>query len=262
MSSEFFDEVVRIIESTGVENAHDVIEEQCILLGKTPDMLEPDDGSFLVLSLMTQLGDSIPKSEWEIIDGQFKELLSEEIIDNGKVKGSVIKGVMAYFSLKRGKNGLELLEKVTQPLSKFRNESWYPISILNDILTHIEDMSETSGFNRAKVIGEHIILNSFYFPVQHWFGTPNNEQVKALNNIEEIFLLDDQCVSSDNDCCIFSFSGINSEQLQQFISGICEGIQKIRIGQAGSVKLQDLDDGNSQIIIRSDPKIIEKRGRG
>ncbi|MCK5037608.1 MAG: hypothetical protein KAS16_00780 [Thermoplasmata archaeon] len=260
MSSELFDELVEILHSAGVGEAKEIIHEQCEIIGKTPEDLAQDDSRFLILSLMSQLGDSIPKDKWEIVDERFKELFNEEVTDFGKVKGGVIKRVMSFFSFKRGTIGLEQLEKITIPSSKIRNEGWYPISILNEILTEIENLSATTGFNRAKVIGEYIIINNPNMPMHYWFGILSNEQIEAFSNIDEMFILDDHSVSVANGCCIYSFNGINSDQLQQFVLGICEGIQKFRTGRAGSVELFPLDDGHTQIIIEADPNTFETGG--
>ncbi|MCK5038474.1 MAG: hypothetical protein KAS16_05190 [Thermoplasmata archaeon] len=262
MPGELFDEMVKVIEtSISIEDPKGLVEEQCSFIGKVPDELTSDDGSFLVLSIMTNLGDSITKEEWEKLDAGFKELLSEEVKIHGKVRGGIIKGIMQYYSFKKGQKGLELLEIRTHRSTKFRNDSWYPATILGDLLVSIDDMYGAE-YSRSKEIGEYIILNNHILPIFHWFNRENNEQEIALKNLQELLLLDDFKVDSNNGNCNFSFTGLNTHQLQQFILGMCNGILKLREcnGNGNSIKVEESEEGVLNYSFKTEEKTSESRG--
>ena len=124
MPSEFFNELVKIFDDIDeIDNAYEIVEKQSMVIGKTPDILQPEDGGIMAIQLMSEVSDSLPLETWEIVDNNIKELLSDEKPSRSKIKGILLNNTMNYVQTSLDLFCFELLGKfILETLKNGRSE--------------------------------------------------------------------------------------------------------------------------------------------
>jgi hypothetical protein len=251
MTSQFFNKVVQILNETiGTEYAHSIVEQHCKLMNKSPDDIEPENYGFFVTTLMSKLGDFLLKNEWNILDKRFKDLLNEGMVNRSKVKGFVLTGAQNYVSLKRGKIALNEIRQRTIIPNRFRAESWYPVSILEELLAIADEVMLNKNGTRSRAIGQHVVSSKILPRGQHWFGKDQISSFNAFNNIREILTLNNFSLTNEENGLLLSFEDSVNKNFQEFLMGICDGILEIRNISSKNVSILEKQNGTNSISIR------------
>ena len=257
MASHLFEKMVAILEdSVDLNNIALIVEQHCELIGKTSDTLQAEDGGQLTMKLMSNLADLLSNEEWILLDDRFKKLFRENVETRAKVKGLILLGTQDYILMKRGRVGLnEVMQKIDLP-AKIRADTWYPISVLDELLNSADGIMGGKDKTRARVIGQYIMSPKILRSGNYWFGRGQPSIFNAFNNISELLTLDDFSLKNDKDHLTVSFKNSGEQQLKEFFLGLCEGIFVYRNVKAEDVRL--IEDGNHTATISF--KIIEKEG--
>jgi hypothetical protein len=245
-------------ESVEGKNARSIVEQQCMLLGKRPDELCYEHGGFLVMKLMSNLSDALPKEDWITLDERFKKLLSDNTISRGKVKGVLLSGSEKFISLKRGKIALNQIKGRIDFQGQLRNESWYPQAVFEDFLENAEVIMRRDGKPRCRDMGRFTVSPKVLRSSQYWFGSGQKSTFHAFKNIGEIIILNGFSIRKKDDQLLLSFKGPASENFIEFIIGICEAIFDIRNLKSTKVEHITGQNGTDRILLKIQYK--EKEG--
>jgi hypothetical protein len=245
MVSRLFSKIVEQVEPTiGEHNAYRLIEGYCEQIGVTPENLQPKETGLLVMNLMSYLSEILPKKDWYFLDEKFKHILSELFEMRIKVKGIILTIVIDYIHLKRGKDALRRIEEKVLNKPNFNKDTWYPIYILEDLLSISEEVMLESWSLRSKDIGEYVICENILPNSECLFGTKLSSTCNAFENINEVLYLHKFYVRIDEDNITLSFEGEISNYLKDFFKGICQGILKMRNLKPLSTSTDDSEDPN------------------
>lgn len=225
MASHFYEKMVAILEdSVDLNNIALIVEQHCELIGKTPDTLQAEDGGQLTMKLMSNLADLLSKEEWVLLDERFKKFLMENVETRAKVKGLILLGTQDYILVKRGRVGLnEVMQKIDLPAS-IRADTWYPISVLDELLDSADGIMGGKDITRARTIGQYIMSPKILRSGNYWFGQGQPSTFNAFNNICELLTLDDFSLKNKEDHLTVSFKNSGEQHLKEFFLGLCEGI--------------------------------------
>jgi hypothetical protein len=243
MTSQIFDKMVKMVKNTaGIENAHSLLEWHCHKIEKKPEELLPDDAGLIVLKLMSDLSSTIPAEEWDELDNQFKILLDERIPIDAKVKGILLNSILDLLFSKGAENIIDQFHKKIRFQPKFRDESWYPVYILEELLIITEDMQPPQKDINSLRIGEYISTEGFRTNGQFLFGNNNKSFIDEFQNINEIIDFNSFSIKRGAGKYTFSFQGTFNEHFQEFLLGICYGIFKNRNMDTGKIELEEKDN--------------------
>jgi hypothetical protein len=245
MVSRLFSKIVEQVEPTlGENNAYRLIEGYCEQIGVSPENLQPKETGLLVMNLMSYLSEILPKKDWYFLDEKFKHILNELFEMRIKVKGIILTIVIDYICLKRGKDALRRIEGEGILKPNFKEDTWYPIYILEELLNISEEVMLESWSLRSKDIGEYVICENILPNGEYLFGTKLSNTSNAFENINEIIYLNKFLVKNEEDEIILSFEGDISNYCKDFLKGICQGIFKIRNIKPISASTDDSEDKN------------------
>jgi hypothetical protein len=256
MANRFFDKIVDVVDNTvDGYDAHELVKRHCKLIGKKPDDLKPEHAGLFIMKLMSSLSDRLPRNQWGDLDKKFKKLINEHESAKGKVKGVLLSGTMDYVALKQGKLALnEIIKRIKLPTT-FREESWYPIDILEEFLDGVDLVMLQKGGLRSRSVGRYVISNRVLRNRELLFGPKQASTYDAFKNISEVLSLQDFSLKKEEGMLLLSFEGDINRHFREFIMGICDGIFKIRNVFPSSVELVDSDSGG-KIVLRFD--VMEK----
>lgn len=259
MTSQFFNKIVQLVEeSVGEQGAHSLVVQQCIQMGKKPEELSSKYGGLLVMRLMSNLSDTLPRKEWNILDERFKEFLNDSSDIRVKVKGVLLSGSEKFVSLKRGKIALNQIKGRIDLQGQLRGESWYPQSVFEDFLENAEFVMCKGGKLRCRDMGRYAVSPKILRSSQYWFGGGQKFTICAFRNIGEILILDGFSLRKKDDQLLLSFKGPASEHFIEFIMGICEAIFDIRNLTSTNVEKMANQNGSDKILLKIQYK--EKEG--
>jgi hypothetical protein len=252
MAMTFFDKIVDVIESTvdGVD-AYELVNRHCKLIGKKPNELRPEHGGLFIMKLMSSLSDRLTGQQWTKLDRTFKNLISENETSKGKVKGVILSGTLDYVASKQGRLALnEIIKRIKLP-TQFREDTWYPIAILEEFLDGVDLVMLQKGGLRSRSVGRHVLSQNILRNGEFWFGNGRHSTYEAFSNVGEILNLEDFSLKEENGMLVMSFTGDINRHFREFILGICDGIFKIRNIFPSNVELGNSSD-NTSIILRYD----------
>ena len=256
MPKQFFEKIVEVIDNTvDCYNAQELVKRHCKLIGKNPDDLKPEHAGLFIMKLMSSLSKRLPQKQWCDLDRKFKMLINEHSCVNGKVKGVILSGTMDYVAVKQGKLTLNKIIKRIKLPTTFREDSWYPIDILEEFLDGVDLVMLQKGGLRSRSVGRHVISNKVLRNRELLFGPKQASTYDAFKNISEILNLQDLSLKKEEGMLLLSFEGDINRHFREFIMGICDGIFKIRNVFPSSVELVDSDSG-VKIVLRFD--VMEK----
>ncbi len=259
MTSQFFDKMVQVVEnSVRSHDAHTMVEQQCRLMNIEADKLCPEDGGLFVMGLMSNLSDLLPPREWDILDKRFKKFLSEAVETRSKVKGIILMGTQDYVSLKRGVIALKQIRRGFKLPPRLRKDSWYPISILEELLIRADEAMLQEKGTRSRAIGRYVMSPDVIPRGQYWFGQGQPTPFEAFRNICEVLALDNFSLRKEDDRLIMSFKWTGSKHFQEFIMGICEGIFDTRNTLPGNIELTEKQNGSNTVFLRF--RLEKRRG--
>jgi hypothetical protein len=248
MALTFFDKIVDIVDSSiDSIDAYELVLHHCKLIGKKSDELKPEHGGLFIMKLMSSLSERLPNKQWSALDRRFKNLISENESPKGKVKGIILSGTLDYVALKQGKLALnEIVKRIKLP-TYFREDSWYPIAILEVFLDGVDLVMLQKGGLRTRSVGRHVLSQKILKNSDHWFGSGQNSTFDAFCNIGEILSLDDFSLNMEEGMLLMSFHGDVNRQFREFLMGICDAIFKMRNIFPSSV--ESVDSGNGTTIV-------------
>jgi hypothetical protein len=252
MNARFFDKIVEIVDST-VEgfNAHELVERHCKLIGKAPEDLRPEHAGLFIMNMMSSLSEKLPKKQWCALDRRFKILITESEPAKGKVKGMILRGTLDYGASKQGNLALSEIAKRIKLPTQFREDSWYPLAILEEFLNGVDLIMMERGGLRSRSVGRYVLSNNILRNMDFWFGSGQPATYNAFMNICEILSLDNFSVRKEEGVLLMSYEGDVDNHTHEFIMGICDGIIKIRNIQPNSVEFVE-NNNQSTIIFRFD----------
>lgn len=248
----FINRIIEIVDNTVTGyNAKELVERQCKLIGKNPKELKPEHAGLFIMKLMSSLSQRLSQRQWNDLDRKFKTLINENSQANGKVKGAIISGSMDYVALKQGRLALnEIIRKVKLPTT-FREDSWYPIDILEEFFDGVDLVMFKKGGLRSRLIGRHVLSTRVLGNGELLFGSEQDSTLNAFKNITEILNLQDFTLKEEEGMLLLSFEGETNRHFCEFIMGICDGIFKMRKISPSSVELVDSESG-AKIVLRYD----------
>jgi hypothetical protein len=250
MTSQFFEKIVQLVQETmGVENANSLIEAQCKQIGMSPDELRSEHGGLLVMKLMSDLGESLPREDWLDLDDKFKKLLKENIVHRTKVKGFILMGIQDYISLKGGRIALDQIKQKTNLPDRVRVDSWYPLAVLEELLIGADEVTHQEGRTRSRAMGKYVVSPKVLRNARYWFGNVQITTKQALRNMGEILSLDQFSIKRKEDQLVLSFNGSTYMHFQEFMMGICEGIFEIRDLPFSKMELMEGHKDSNEISI-------------
>ena len=257
METECFNKIVCALQGTLLEkNSKATVEEHCKLVGKKKDNLEMEDAGLLIMTLMSNISGLVTEEEWEKVDNNLKRILAESEQEcaapiKGKVKGIILNTSLDYIALKRGKKTAEEIRTSMRIKSNFREESWYPLDFFHELLTKTEDLMGTLNAPRAYSMGEYIASHDRFSRGDYWFGKRNNSMKKAVENLQELFILNDFSVESPGNLCVeCAFKSIPDGQVKHFIEGLCAGIMKLRNMGQSEIQIRSNGQDGTRIIFK------------
>jgi hypothetical protein len=250
MSSQFLDKIVQVMDRTvALGDTRALVMHQCRIIGQVPDDLRPENGGLFVMKLMSSLSDRLSKSEWDALDRGFKNLLFRNIPTRGKIKGAIITGVFEYVGLKQGKVTLnEIKRRICAP-NLFREDGWYPIGLLEEILQEVNNVMSYKGGLRSRAVGRYIVSERFLRNGDYLFGKDQSSTFQAFRNLGEITTLSNFSLNTKNGMLYLTYEGEYDGYFQEFLMGLCDGIFKLRNIYPSSVE-QDISDSFSTMILR------------
>jgi hypothetical protein len=249
MTLSFFDKIVEVVETSvnGID-AHVLVLRHCKLIGKKPGELRPEHGGLFIMKLMSSLSERLPNKQWSALDRKFKNLISENEPSKGKVKGIVLSGTLDYVALKQGKLALnEIVKRIKLP-TYFREDSWYPIAILEEFLDGVDLVMLQKGGLRTRSVGRHVLSQKVLRNSKHWFGPGQKSTYDAFCNIGEILSLDDFSLKMEEGMLLMSFNGDNNRHFREFVMGICDAIFKMRNIFPSSVESVNSQNGTTLVL--------------
>jgi hypothetical protein len=250
MSSQFFDKIVQVMDNTvELGNCREFVMHQCRIIGQTPDELRPENGGLFVMKLMSSLSDRLSKRDWDALDRGFKNLLFRNIPSRGKVKGAVITGTFKYVSLKQGRLTLDEIKKRICAPNLFREDGWYPIIILEEVLQEVNYVLSYKGGLRSRSVGRYIISERLLRNGDFLFGKNQKSTYHAFRNLNEITTLTSFSLKKENGLLLLSYEGDYDAHFQEFLMGLCDGILKLRNIFPSSVE-HVCQDSYSTMILR------------
>ncbi|MCK5397972.1 MAG: hypothetical protein KAJ33_06975 [Thermoplasmata archaeon] len=250
MSSDFFNELVKIVEDINeIDNPYELIERQCKSLGKTPEQLQPDDGALMAIQLLSEASEYLPQKTWVLLDTRVKDLLSEGQPLRSKVRGILLNNTIDYIRVKKGLVGVNEISASMRLPPRFKPESWYSLSLLEDMLSFIDSTVIQNGRSRSRDVGEYVISPKVLLTGHYWFGKGQENIAEAFENLSEILALENYSHEANgNKLYKIKFEGVNNTCSHEFMMGICEGILKVRNTSANPFELK-CDNGSTVISI-------------
>ncbi len=250
MSSQFFDKIVQVMDNTvELGNCREFVMHQCRVIGQTPDDLRPENGGLFVMKLMSSLSDRLSKREWDALDRGFKNLLFRHVPKRGKIKGAIITGTFEYVALKQGKLTLNEIKKRICAPNLFREDGWYPVGILEEILQEVNNVMCYKGGLRSRAVGRYIISENFLRNGDHLFGKDQPCTLTAFRNLNEVTILTNFSLQRKGGLAYLTYEGDYNGQFQDFLMGLCDGIFKLRNVFPSSVE-HVYENGHSTMILR------------
>jgi hypothetical protein len=210
--------------------AGDVLKNECKNIKVSPDNLRPKDGTTLILGLMTSVGEYLNGDEWSLVDTQIKKLLNkyENKPVPGKVKGNVFCAIIEYITLKGGERSLSMIKNEPEILKDPWEESWYPISLLTNLLTAVETYMGIKKGLRCREVGNHVISHLSFL-----FEDDSHTTSYSLQRLNELFQLKGlSFISITPSTIILEFDGNMADPIVDLIIGLCEGILAVRKAEA------------------------------
>lgn len=252
MPTRFFDKIVEVVDNTvDGYNALELVERHCKIIGKNPNDLKPEHAGLFIMKFMSSLSERLPQNQWGDLDRKFKILINEHSGVSGKIKGAIISGTMDYVASKQGKITLNKIIKRIKLPTHFREDSWYPLDILEEFLDGLDLVMLHKGGLRSRSVGRYILSNRVLRNGEFWFGSKHTSTFEAFKNISEILNLDGFELKKEEGMMLLSFKGDINRQFRDFILGMCDGIFKIRNIYPSSVELVDSESG-AKIVLRFD----------
>jgi hypothetical protein len=250
MSSQFFDKIVKVMDNTvELGNSREFVMHQCRIIGQTPDELRPENGGLFVMKLMSSLSDRLSKRDWDALDRGFKNLLFRNIPKRGKIKGAIITGTFEYVAKKQGRLTLNEIRKRICAPNLFREDGWYPVGILEEILQEVNYIMSYKGGLRSRSVGRYIISGNFLRNGDYLFGKDQPSTLQAFRNLGEVTTLTNFSLHRKNEMVYLSYEGDYDGHFQEFLMGLCDGIFKLRNIFPSSVE-HVCEDGCSTMILR------------
>jgi hypothetical protein len=252
MVTHFYEKIVEVVGNTvDGYNAQELVQRHCKLIGKNPDDLKPEHAGLFIMKLMSSLSERLPQKQWSALDRKFKMLINENSSVNGKVKGTIISGTMDYVAIKQGKLTLnEIIKRIKLP-TNFREDSWYPLDILEEFLDGVDLVMLQKGGLHSRSVGRYVLSNKVLRNGEFLFGSKQTSTYDAFKNISEILNLEKFGLKKEEGMLLLSFEGDTNSHFREFIMGICDGIFKIRNIYPSSVELVDSESG-VKIVLRFD----------
>jgi hypothetical protein len=208
------------------------------------------------MKLMSSLSDRLSKREWDALDRGFKNLLFRNVPTRGKIKGAIITGTFNYVALKQGKLTLyEIRKRICAP-NLFKEDGWYPVGILEEILQEVNHVMSYRGGLRSRAIGRYIISENFLRNGDYLFGKEQPSILQAFRNLGEITTLTNFSLKEKNGMLHITYDGEYEGHFQEFMTGLCDGIFKLRNIFPSNVE-HFSSDSCSTMILRFN---IHKRG--
>ncbi|MCK4790303.1 MAG: heme NO-binding domain-containing protein [Desulfobacteraceae bacterium] len=230
-ASEFFDQIETIFKQTKLKDqARQIIIKECEENNIAPQDLTLENGAMIVLGFMTTAGEYLSPEEWGELDKQLKALVGTEKKHpiRGKVRGSILSATLQYTAHKGGQESLTRVKEQADLEHEIHSETWYPLSVHHDLLTAIETRMGTKQGNRFKDIGKYLLTQRTMTETKHWFENHNRSILQIMQNMQEILQLNSFLISTETPAeTTIQYEGASSPPIQDFITGICQGILEL-----------------------------------
>ena len=234
MTTEFYEELVRILEGSVLgHNARKIIALHCKIAGKNPEKLNHEEGYKIIIDLMANVSCILFDDEWEVLEHDIKNIINSHGGKFERVKGLVLSSVFDYVADVSMQNSTKEFRKAIRNIRsphEIRDESWYPIDFLEELLSSSEKIIGNSNSSLSMTIGDHIVTNNHFF--QEKYSKLCREQANiedVLAHIDDIFELTNFIVEKKNEQeLVLSFDSQDSDHFQEFLIGVCQGLCTIR----------------------------------
>lgn len=228
MFSPWFSELVNILRETSLDdNADAIVNNVCNDLNILPDNIHEKDIAFIILGIMSSVEKHLDINEWDELDTSYKKYLNknEDSMLPGKVKGEILDSILDYVSIKGGITSLEAVKSNAELSKSLWVDKWYPMSILDDLLNSIVTQMGIKKGQRCRDVGHHVCNKLLLFSDLKFY----HSLLYSLHRIIEVvtfkwYSLDQETPSTIN----LRFDGNLSNNINEFIIGLCEGILDLR----------------------------------
>jgi hypothetical protein len=223
------------------------LRSQCKSLGILPEEIDIQHLDMLATKIGFALGIHGHREKAEMIVSTIKDMSSGVLEQRGKVKGTVLSGVIDYVSQKWGAGLAQELKMMTGHPGEFKPGTWYTLIMLESTLERLEKSKGQGTKSLSHDLGYQLMANLKLDNAKFLFTNSEAANYSLISDIKFYFDIIGVTISSKGEKEIkISYQESTSPYLNQFLAGLCEGMMKAG-NRAGRVELKE-SPGSATII--------------